>query len=122
MSDTSEPSSLVTKMRSPQTHGVEPAIPGILSFQTMFLPSPHSAGILVSLQIPSLVGPRHCGQSSARDDDPKAAKQAKHTMWRITAYPSESGDHFVISHFARNCGGPNQFLIEFGRAYGGIRA
>src|SRR5262245_19427944 len=60
------PSALVRKMRSPQMTGVESAMPGIGSFQTMFFFSLHSTGSLVSLQMPSLVGPRHCGQLSAR--------------------------------------------------------
>jgi hypothetical protein len=89
MSDTSDPSSLVTKTRSPQTHGVEPAIPGILSFHKMFLPSPHSVGTFVSLEMPSFVGPRHCGQLSARAAVTNAKAQVRHTMRRITADSSD---------------------------------
>ena len=41
-------------------------MPGIFSFQTTFFVSDHSEGRLVSLQMPSLVGPRHCGQLPAQ--------------------------------------------------------
>jgi hypothetical protein len=36
-----------------QTQGVEPPRPGSWSFQTMFLPSPHSEAMFVSLLMPS---------------------------------------------------------------------
>src|SRR6516165_9485605 len=62
----SSPSSLVKNSRSPQIAGVAPLMPGNASFQTMFLVALHSAGMLVSAQMPSLFGPRHCGQFSPR--------------------------------------------------------
>src|SRR6478609_8886360 len=96
-SETSELSSLVTKMRSPQTHGVEPAIPGIFSFHTMFLLSPHSVGTPVSFEMPSLVGPRHCGQLTARAVVTNAKAQVRHTMRRVTADSSEMRGGLTIS-------------------------
>src|SRR5262245_52742479 len=101
-SETSEPSSLVTKIRSPQMHGVEPAIPGILSFQAMFLVSSfdspfdstffsyHSVGTFFSLQMPSLLGPRHCGQLSARAMETSARITRHIEERRITASTSRS--------------------------------
>src|SRR5262249_26106562 len=60
------PSSLVRKMRSPQTAGVEPPRPGSGSVQATFFVASHSVGRFVSLLMPSSVGPRHWGQLSAR--------------------------------------------------------
>ncbi len=40
-------------------------MPGKASFQRTFFVALHSEGRLVSLQVPLLSGPRHCGQLSA---------------------------------------------------------
>ncbi len=61
----SVPEVLVTKIRSPQTTGVDPADPGMGSRQETFFSLLHWVGKLVSWLTPSLRGPRHCGQSSA---------------------------------------------------------
>src|SRR4051794_23102184 len=53
-------------MRSPQTIGVAPLGPGSGSFQATFSLSSHFVARPVSLLTPSPVGPRHCGQLSAR--------------------------------------------------------
>src|SRR5437868_1619666 len=57
-------SALVRKMRSPQIAGVELPMPGSGNFQTIFSVALHFAGRPVSLEMPSFVGPRHCGQLS----------------------------------------------------------
>src|ERR1700677_3116598 len=59
------PSTLVRKMRSSQTAGVEPPGPGRSSFQAMFLVALHEIGRPFSAEWPSRLGPRHCGQLSA---------------------------------------------------------
>ena len=66
-------------MRSPQMAGVEPPMPGILSFQATFFDSLHSVGRPVSLLMPSFSGPRHCGQlpATARPEASSRKEQAK---------------------------------------------
>jgi hypothetical protein len=53
---------LSTKMRSPQTTGVELPLPGIATFQRTFLVSLHSTGGAAVGATPVMSGPRHCGQ------------------------------------------------------------
>ena len=53
---TSSPSSLVTKIRSPQMTGVEPPMPGIGAVQAMFLLVDHLTGRFFSALMPSRVG------------------------------------------------------------------
>src|SRR5262249_126833 len=59
------PSCEVRKIRSPQTTGVEPPMPGSVSVQATFFEALHLVGRPVSELTPSFVGPRHCGQLSA---------------------------------------------------------
>src|SRR5262245_18785797 len=59
------PSAAVRKMLFFQITGVELPMPGRANFQATFSVALHLLGRPVSLEIPSLVGPRHCGQSSA---------------------------------------------------------
>jgi hypothetical protein len=69
--------------------GVDPPMPGIGSFQTIFFVSLHSLGMLVSLLMPSLVGPRHCGQLSAMADKVKISAAAQARRLRFTAGTSQ---------------------------------
>src|SRR6187200_3025832 len=74
------PSTHVRKILSPQTTGVEPALPfGIGSFQAMLVFSSHFAGMPFSWEMPLLSGPRHWGQFSARtaSGSTMTAKQAR---------------------------------------------
>ena len=59
-------SSLVRKMRSPQTAGVPAPMPGSAAFHSTFFVSLHSVGMLDSRLTASWCAPRHWGQFSAR--------------------------------------------------------
>ena len=54
----------------------EPPMPGMGSVQATFFFSPQTVGSLVSLEMPVLSGPRHCGQLSARTGS--AVESSKH--------------------------------------------
>src|SRR5438445_12597331 len=58
--------------------GVEPAIPGNGACHTMLSVALHSVGRFISLQMPLLAGPRHCGQLSARTA-PVHTQPTRHT-------------------------------------------
>src|SRR5215467_7052283 len=80
------PSAEVTKILSPQTHGVHAPMPGNLNFQTMFLSGPHSVGMPFSSECPSFFGPRHCGQLSAYAAEARAnARTLAEMRRRLTA-------------------------------------
>src|SRR6516164_5430008 len=67
-------------MRSPTTEGVEYPLPMSVAFQTCLGPSfGHCLRRPVSLEVPALSGPRHCGQSAARPDTGTIRRQMAKT-------------------------------------------
>src|ERR1043166_3718974 len=56
--------STLRKMGPAETMGVDPDQAGIASFHATFSACDHLTGRLVSVLMPFLDGPRHCGQSS----------------------------------------------------------
>src|SRR5207248_591039 len=72
----------VRKMGSSQTLGLDSRCPGSLNRQATFLISVHSVGRPVSELWPSFLGPRHCGQFSARANG-AAAAAATRTAKRV---------------------------------------
>jgi hypothetical protein len=42
--------------------GLEWPLPGMAAFHLMFLSGAHSSGRFLSVEMPRLAGPRHCGQ------------------------------------------------------------
>src|SRR5215216_3311394 len=60
------PSATFRKMRSRQMMGVEPLQPGMGTFHETFSSLVHLTGRFFSLLTPLRLGPRHCGQLSAR--------------------------------------------------------
>src|SRR5262245_15738477 len=72
-------------MRSPQTIGVEPDIPGSFSFHATFFVALHSVGRFFSPEMPSLFGPRHWGQFSARAPAGASGRQRRRSRGRQEA-------------------------------------
>ena len=64
--DSPPSAAVVMKTRSPQTIGDACPSPGTSAFHATFFVALHWVGRLVSLEIPCPVGPRNCGQFSAR--------------------------------------------------------
>src|ERR1035437_1993662 len=59
-------SATLRKMLLPQTIGVAPVLLGMTNFQTTFSVTLQRTGRSFSLLIAFRIGPRHCGQFSAR--------------------------------------------------------
>src|SRR5262245_59688847 len=77
-------SSLVRKMRSPQTTCVAPHSPGSGSFHRTLSSASHAVGRFFSLLMPSPVGPRHCGQLSAKAADSANSDSPTARVWAAT--------------------------------------
>src|SRR5262249_37198628 len=75
----------VRNKRSPQIAGVELPLPGSFNVQAMFLVALHVVGSPFSLEMPSLFGPRHCGQFSAAATEVNERISAKTREARVTA-------------------------------------
>src|SRR5262245_16977561 len=84
ISATSSPSMDVMKILSSQMAGVEEPFPGNFSFQTTFLSAPHTVARPFSTECPSFLGPRHCGQLSAKAGGAVKATKAAMRSKRFT--------------------------------------
>src|SRR5689334_2251221 len=70
------------KIWLPQMIGVAPVLLGMGSFQSTFSVGLHRTGRFFSPLIPFNLGPRHCGQSSAKADSESANNDNDAGKWR----------------------------------------